>query len=178
MKTHKKPVIRVRAHKETGEIITVKEYDNGNVIGSVLVQLDAPMKAGRNGFAVKDKRAGFYKVSGEDMISEFEEIMAGVKDGDEFPLPVKIVVKESTRPFYEGQEPKLNVSTDEIVTIAGRPIYMSQEVVDIDSEETDSLIRSEEQLLKHLADLEKLEGSSESPVAVQGEASPQPAVNP
>lgn len=38
-------------------------------------------------------------------------------------LPGKIVVKESLTPAYDGQDPKINPQTGEVLTKGGSPIY-------------------------------------------------------
>ena len=67
-----------------------------------------------------------------------------LKVGDDFTMktgiPCKIVVKESTTPFYEGQNPKMNPSTGEILTKDGMEIYRNS-VLTFDLSDTDSLIK-------------------------------------
>jgi hypothetical protein len=38
-------------------------------------------------------------------------------------LPGKIVIKETTEPAYDGQKPKINPSTQEVIKHGGKPIY-------------------------------------------------------
>lgn len=57
----------------------------------------------------------------------------------------KMVVKESTKEFFIGQEPKKNPKTNEIcVTTDGEPIYRVTEIVDINSPVTDTLLEKAE----------------------------------
>ena len=54
---------------------------------------------------------------------------------------VKIVRKESLTPAYEGQQPKINPTTQEVIKDAsGNPIYMQDVLVNTASGETDELI--------------------------------------
>ena len=46
----------------------------------------------------------------------------GLKAGQE--LVGKIIKKESSAPFYEGQQPKINPTTNEQVLTNGRPTYL------------------------------------------------------
>ena len=46
-----------------------------------------------------------------------------LKDGLELPVKGKIIVKESFDPFYEGQQPKINPSTGELVLFMQQGVY-------------------------------------------------------
>lgn len=54
-------------------------------------------------------------------------------------LPGKIVVKETLEPRYDGQSPKINPSTGEVLTKNGMPIYRNTEYTG-NPEEFDVLI--------------------------------------
>ena len=88
------------------------------------------------GFVQNEVRVGLVKGKTEDM----RKIAANLKAGDNFSekvMPVKLVVKESLKPFYNDQEPKINPQTKEIVTHMGAPVYRQTIVVAEDSSETD-----------------------------------------
>jgi len=60
--------------------------------------------------------------------------------GQEYPIEGTIVVKESTTPFWNGQEPKINPATGEaLVDAKGNYIYRTTEFVN-DVEAKDELI--------------------------------------
>ena len=81
-----------------------------------------------NNFLSLVKRRGFFigKTSDiEDMIKEYD-----LKEGSEFPLDCKIIIQEQTTPFYEGQQPKVNPVTGEVITSNGEVVYRQSTVVD------------------------------------------------
>jgi hypothetical protein len=62
-----------------------------------------------------------------------------LKDGDDFNGKLKaqglheveIIRQESTTPYYEGQEPKINPTTKEVIKDgAGNPVYMQDKAFD------------------------------------------------
>ena len=94
-----------------------------------------------NGFRNEEKRVGRYMARIEDLVKDVENF--NLKEGDDFGrkvFPVKLVVKEQTEPFYEGQEPKINPSTDEVITHNGQEIYRNTFVQPLDSAEPDALL--------------------------------------
>ena len=73
-----------------------------------------------------------------------------LKDGDDINAKLKghglnameIIRKESITPAYEGQKPKVNPSTNEVVKdSAGNPIYMEDKAFDLGTEK-DELVKS------------------------------------
>jgi hypothetical protein len=78
-----------------------------------------------------------------------------LKDGDDFNAKLKsfgqneveIIREESTTPFYEGQNPKVNPTSQEIVrTSSGEAIYMRDKAYDKGTEK-DKLVKSAGQSL-------------------------------
>lgn len=109
----KKPVVKVAAHKKTGELISVGKNP---LYGSIRVE--AQHVSLENGFAQTQNRSAYINGALEDLESFNFQI------GQE--LSGKIIRKESYSPFYEGQTPKKNPQTDEIVLKNGREVYMQQ----------------------------------------------------
>ena len=94
-----------------------------------------------NGFLTRDKRRAFYTgktTDVEDLIKEFN-----LKEGSDFPVEGKIIILESTSPFYEGQEPKKNPSNGEEITFEGALIYRQQVLVDINDPKDDVKLESD-----------------------------------
>ena len=88
-----------------------------------------------NGFLTKDKRRAFYTGKTElveELVKEYN-----LKEGSKFPVEGKIIILESTTPFFEGQEPKKNPSNGETMTFEGALIYRQQILVDINDPRTD-----------------------------------------
>lgn len=88
------------------------------------------------GFLQTEHRVGWLKGKTE----EIQMLAKDLKEGDDFSakcFPVKLVVKESNTPFYEGQEPKRNPKTNEIVTSLGATVYRQTLVVSESSSEAD-----------------------------------------
>lgn len=109
----KKPV--VVKHPETGLIITpsVNKPEFGTI------RIDQEANVFNNGFFAVQKRTVF--VGGR--ITDLESL--GLKDGS--TLDGKIIRKESFKPFYENQEPKINPQTNEVILTDGRPTYLQFE---------------------------------------------------
>ena len=94
-----------------------------------------------NGFLTRDKRRAFYTgkiIDVEDLVKEFN-----LKEGSDFPIEGKIIILESTSPFYEGQEPKKNPSNGEEITFEGALIYRQQVLVDINDPKDDVKLESD-----------------------------------
>ena len=56
-------------------------------------------------------------------------------------VPSRIIVEESIVPFYEGQKPKVNPSSGEVVTANGSEVYRQTRLVAAASSDADSLVR-------------------------------------
>lgn len=81
-------------------------------------------------------------------VEELKEIVAefSLSAGDDFSekvQPSRIIVRESTTPFYDGQQPKMNPSTQEVVTHNGQDIYRETDLVGANSSETDSKLSND-----------------------------------
>jgi hypothetical protein len=55
----------------------------------------------------------------------------------------KILVKESITPFFEGQDPKINPTTLEIMKSQGKDIYRKTVLASVNSTETDELLAND-----------------------------------
>lgn len=78
-----------------------------------------------SGFMRKEVRSDFVKLPkalAEEMIAS-GTLKAGVPLKNITGQDSKIIIKESHTPFYEGQEPKINPTTGEIVLSNGQPVY-------------------------------------------------------
>lgn len=94
-----------------------------------------------NGFRNEEKRVGRYIARVEDLVKDIETFK--LKEGDNFSnkvFPVKLVIKEQLEPFYDGQEPKINPSSGEVVTHQGQEIYRNTFVQPLDTAETDVVL--------------------------------------
>ncbi len=81
-------------------------------------------------------------------IEVLERIVKDLKlqEGDNFSkkvFPVDLIVEESTEPFYDGQEPKINPSSGEIVTSGGKEVYRYTRVSKEEDHKTDILLRTD-----------------------------------
>jgi hypothetical protein len=81
-------------------------------------------------------------------VSDLENIVKvfDLKIGDDFSKkaqPSRIIVKESITPFYEGQKPKINPETSEIILHNGQEVYRDTDLVAASSQETDQKLSSD-----------------------------------
>lgn len=97
-----------------------------------------------NGIPNEIKRVAFLRGEISKLVKDF-----GLKEGDDLNAKlaslghcgVKIVRKESTTPFFVGQQPKINPQNKEVVKdTAGNPIYLQDSIVDNTSAEEDELL--------------------------------------
>jgi hypothetical protein len=82
------------------------------------------------GWRVEEKRVGRYVGKVEDLVKDVKTF--GLQEGMDFSqkaFPVKLVIKESFEPAYNGHEPKINPTTKETVTSGGAPVYRQTLVV-------------------------------------------------
>lgn len=108
-----KNVTKVVAHPETGVVVT--QNANKPDYGTIRVDSEA-ITFGSDGFMNKSRRTAFIR-------GEYKLLLSlGLKDG--MSLPGKIIKKESYKPFYDGQSPKINPSTGEVVLTNGRETYL------------------------------------------------------
>jgi len=136
----------MKAHPETGVLGTEATLSNGNK--GAWVRVEQSTVQINNGFIEERKRVAFAFVP--DALKA--QILDGKKDGDEFPLEGKIVIKEALQPFYEGQEPKRAGEDGGICVKNGRPIYR-QIVFTSNMAEEDELI-PHDAIVESLASLE------------------------
>ena len=95
------------------------------------------------GFMAEEKRVAWFKGKTEQIESFVKQY--GLKDGSIFPIPVKLIVKESTTPFYNNQGPKVNPTTGEVINHNGSPVYRQTIVVAESSSEVDVKLASDKE---------------------------------
>ena len=105
-------MVKVAQHPETGAVITPST--NNPAFGTI--RLDSEHKSMEKGFVNIQKRSAFVRGRIEDLNA------LDLKSGQS--LPGKIIKRESFEPFYEGQAPKINPTTAEIVLTNGRETYL------------------------------------------------------
>lgn len=121
----------VKAHPTTGAIVTYFESEKGEIFGKVRVDQRSPVI--NNGFMSFANRSAFITFD-EDTAKEMEPLL---QEDKAYPIAGKVVVHESLEPFYEGQEPKINPSTNEVITHLGAPVYRDTEFVfDVKTQDT------------------------------------------
>lgn len=116
----------VRAHRDTGAIVTMKTIVNKETgeereVGTVMVEQSTI--TGLSAIARVAKRVAFVTLEKEvvDILSP------SLVDGGEFPVQGKLVVTETTVPYIKKdgtrQEPKRHGGTNEVMMYNGQPIY-------------------------------------------------------
>jgi hypothetical protein len=119
MNTLNTPV--VVAHPETGKLITRFTTEAGKEYGKI--RIDQTELVMSNGFSRFAKRSAFITVEGETA-----DILEGMlTEGNPYPMGGKIVVTESTRPFYPNQTPKTKGAGGEVILSQGHPVYRDTE---------------------------------------------------
>lgn len=108
-------MVTLVAHPTTGAIITV----NPNKPAYGTVRLDSEESVLNGGFFDIRKRVTFVSGPMEALQKTFK------KAGQVFEG--KIIMIESFNPFYEGQKPKMNPQTQQVVLVQGKPVYMEYE---------------------------------------------------
>lgn len=114
----------------------VRPSETNPEIGSIQVK-DTSIKLGINGFVQKNNRSAFIRGNIKDLNA------LNLKDGQNLSSVFgnkKMIVKESTTPFYPGQNPKINPQTSELIKHKGECIYTETLIVDEHSEEIDVLL--------------------------------------
>lgn len=99
------------------DVVMVSKTNSDNA--SIMVK-QSTMSANDQGFIQEEVRVGFVKGATETLKK------LNLKAGDNFSekaFPIKLVVVEQFEPFFEGQEPKKNPKTDEIITSSGALVY-------------------------------------------------------
>jgi len=116
-------------------IITVNA--NNPEFGFIMLRSNT-LSINDGGFRQEEKRVGRYVGKVEDLVKDVETY--GLKEGMDFSVkmfPVKLVIKESFEPAYEGHSPKINPSTNETITFEGAPVYRNTLVLPESSVEED-----------------------------------------
>lgn len=108
-----KGATKVIAHPETGVVVT--QNVNNPEYGTIRVDSET-ITFSQDGFMNKSRRTAFIRGEYKLLVS------LGLKDG--MSLPGKIIKKESYKPFFEGQSPKINPTTGEVVLTNGRETYL------------------------------------------------------
>ena len=105
-------VVKVGVHPDTKAVIT--QNPNKPEFGSI--RLDYKTTSLSGNYSSVNNRSAFIHGRMEDLEA------FGLREGQE--LVGKIIKKESFAPFYEGQQPKINPTTQETVLTDGRPTYL------------------------------------------------------
>lgn len=130
-----KNATKVVAHPETGVVVT--QNVNKPEYGTIRVDSET-ITFSEDGFMNKSRRTAFIR-------GEYKLLMSlGLKDG--MTLPGKIIKKESYTPFFEGQTPKINPTSGEIVLTNGRETYL-QFVYTEDKNASDVFINNESEVV-------------------------------
>lgn len=111
----------VVAHPETGLLITRFKNEAGASFGKIRVD-QAELQIS-NGFSRFAKRSAFITVEG----STADVLEGMLVEGQPYPMAGKIVVTESNRPFYPGQEAKRKGKDGAIILSNGSPVYRDTE---------------------------------------------------
>lgn len=109
-------MVTIKAHPETGNIITPSS--NNPEYGTIRV--DKSTQSFNNGFFQISNRTAFIR----GRITDLTAMVEGLNLSDGSTMEGKIIKRESFNPFYEGQDPKINPSTGEIVLTDGKPTYL------------------------------------------------------
>lgn len=127
-----KNLVKVLANKNTGEVFNetlVENKQTGETETFYNVMVSQKSLSNLSGLGRVSHRTAFLKLPAEAL-----ELIGDLKDGDVFPQQGKIVVKETLEPYKwtdkDGnkrvQEPKINPSTQEVITFEGQPVYRNQ----------------------------------------------------
>lgn len=104
-------------HPETNELINVSsknpEYCSVRVESAVL--------SNDEGLLVFQTRIA--KVRMQTVLAQALQAKGMLEAGKELPIKGKIIIREGKQPFYEGQEPKINPRTGEVIEHIGSPVY-------------------------------------------------------
>lgn len=125
--------------KAQGQDHLVMISKNNEEYGSIMLIEHKPT-LNEQSFLTLEKRVGFIKGKVKDLnnlISVFN-----LSDGSVYP-GVKLIVREAITPFFEGQEPKINPETSEIITDENNnPVYRYTYVVSDTSSDIDVRVKS------------------------------------
>ena len=132
-------MVRVASHPKTGAVITVSS--NNPEYGTI--RLDEESVQFQNNFMNKTRRSVFIRGKVVDLES------LGYKANQ--ALAGKIIKRESFEPFYEGQEPKMNPTTGDIVLKDNKPVYL-EFIYTLDAKAQDVWVESSEEDLDPVAE--------------------------
>lgn len=132
-------MVRVASHPETGAVITVST--NKPEYGTI--RLDEETIQFQNNFMNKSRRSVFIR----GKVADLESL--GYKANQ--ALAGKIIKRESFEPFYEGQEPKMNPTTGDIVLKDNKPVYL-EFLYTLDAKAQDVWVESSEEDLDPVAE--------------------------
>ena len=111
-------------------------------IGSIMFREDK-----RNGLTLGVSFSGSAKPRVAFHTDNLEALKAYVKENNLQPGSkiegYKIIVKESTTPFFDGQNPKMNPETAEVVKHNGADIYRQSVMLPKNDERSDSLLTND-----------------------------------
>lgn len=115
----------VVANKNTGDVITMRSITNkdgeSREVGVVMVQ--SKSLSGLGTLARVSTRTAFITLEADAL----EFLGDSLKDGQPFPQDGKIVIEETLVPYTRKdgstQEPKINPTTEEVITYQGQPVY-------------------------------------------------------
>lgn len=123
------------------DIITIS--GKNKEFGSIMLRQEKLVLSPGSNIANIQARVAHFAGTLENLESIVENF--NLKEGDNFNkiMPVDLVVEEQTEPFYDGQDPKINPSTGEIVTHNGQEVYRSTFIAQKGEERTDQLLRTD-----------------------------------
>lgn len=115
--------VKVCVNPNTGNVYTLNEAGT-----HCTVMVRKEVVTFKNNFMNKSSRSAFIRGKKEDMLNlKFKEGQA---------LPGTIIQIESFTPQYDGHNPKINPSTNELVLTQGRPTYITyQYTTDCDAKD-------------------------------------------
>jgi len=119
--------VKVAVHPETKAVITPSK--NNKEYGTI--RLEESGLRFSNGFVNSTRRSAFIR----GKLTALAGFVAGME------LPGTIIAKESLKPWYEGQSPKINPSTKAPVLFEGQPVYLQYEYSE-DANAQDQLIKA------------------------------------
>jgi hypothetical protein len=116
---------KVVAHPETGQVITLfnKMSATGEEKIYGRVRIDETTLVLNDGFIRPQRRTAFVTLDEAAM----QILTPYIKEGNPYPMEGKVVVKESLKPHYEGQTPKINPTTEDYVLCDGQYVYRTTE---------------------------------------------------
>jgi len=123
--------VKVVAHPTLGTVVTPSRKE-----GFGTIRVDSVNKSMENGYLNIQKRTAFIHGKMEDLESlglRADQVLRG-----------KIIKKESFEPFYEGQNPKINPTTQEVILTNGQETYLEYSYTE-DTTATDKWVGSTSQ---------------------------------